>query len=595
MSYSVTMDLLLISVLILLFLLLMTMREKKRSVLQSVSLSINGLLLLWTISTIFEEYYRYTFNKTNMLFVNLCYVGICFLPPLILLLGLSFSKTIIRFNSKYLLLFIVPVVTTIVIWTNQYHDLFFVHYSTCSNEAIYGAYYFFHSLYSYGLIFIGVYYLMSYSVRNAGLFSRQSLLLTFAIIIPVIINIAYSFNLMELTFNINPIAFTIWAFLSLIAIRKFNFLKAIPIALQRVVDCISDSYFVINNEFEVVDFNNSFKKKILNGETIEKGKTTFKNLVEKNIFAESEYNLIMRKIEKESTEETSNFELEVDRIKKVFSTEVDPIVNNNKQLGTIVLFKDITELKQTQQILIEQERLSSLGQLIGGIAHNLKTPIMSIAGSLEGITDLIKEYDESIDDPEVTKEDHHEIAGEMKEWIGKIRPYLSYMTEVIDAVKGQAVSMNASTMESFSARELILRTQILMKDELKRRHSRLNLDLSINEGSQIKGEIGAIVQVMDNLIINAMDAYGENGGDINVRVKEDTDKVYIEIEDFAGGIAPHIKEKLFKEMITSKGKNGTGLGLYMCYSTIKGKFNGDMRFESEEGKGTTFFIELNKK
>ena len=47
-------------------------------------------------------------------------------------------------------------------------------------------------------------------------------------------------------------------------------------------------------------------------------------------------------------------------------------------------------------------------------------------------------------------------------------------------------------------------------------------------------------------------------------------------------------------MITTKGKNGTGLGLYMCYSTIKGKFNGDLTFETEEGVGTTFFITLNK-
>ena len=98
---------------------------------------------------------------------------------------------------------------------------------------------------------------------------------------------------------------------------------------------------------------------------------------------------------------------------------------------------------------------------------------------------------------------------------------------------------------------------------------------------------------MDNLIINAMDAYHE-GGEIDIRVREDESKVYIEVQDYAGGIAPHVKDKLFKEMVTSKGKNGTGLGLYMCYSTIKGKFNGDMRFESEEGKGTTFFIELNK-
>lgn len=288
-------------------------------------------------------------------------------------------------------------------------------------------------------------------------------------------------------------------------------------------------------------------------------------------------------------------QVEIDYDKKL-------VVTSNDEIGELVVaFNNILELEKNniekiernQEILVEQERLSSLGQLIGGIAHNLKTPIMSIAGALEGLTDLVKEYDESIEDSQVTHEDHHQIAGEMVEWIDKIRPYLSYMTEVIDAVKGQAVSMNASTYGKFSAEELILRTQILMKNELKRRHCNLNLDLAIEKDSYIKGEISAIVQVMDNLIINAMDAYGE-GGNIDVRVREDAEKVYIEVQDYAGGIASHVKDKLFKEMVTSKGKNGTGLGLYMCYSTIKGKFNGDMRFETEEGKGTTFFIELNK-
>lgn len=279
------------------------------------------------------------------------------------------------------------------------------------------------------------------------------------------------------------------------------------------------------------------------------------------------------------------------------------VVTTNDEIGDLInSFNKILDLEKNnietmsrnQEILVEQERLSSLGQLIGGIAHNLKTPIMSISGALEGVEDLIKEYDESIDDSQVTKEDHHQIAGEMKEWISKIRPYLSYMTEVIDAVKGQAVSMNASTVGEFSAEELIARTQILMKNELKRRHCNLNLDLNISEKTQIKGEISAIVQVMDNLIINAMDAYGEKGGNIDIKVREDEERVYIEVADLAGGISDSVKDKLFKEMITSKGKNGTGLGLYMCYSTIKGKFDGDMWFESKEGVGTTFHITLNK-
>ena len=256
--------------------------------------------------------------------------------------------------------------------------------------------------------------------------------------------------------------------------------------------------------------------------------------------------------------------------------------------------KTTEKLEKNMEILVDKERLSSLGQLIGGIAHNLKTPIMSISGALEGLSDLVKEYDESIDDNGVTSSDHHEIAKEMDGWILKIRPYLSYMTEVIDAVKGQAVSMNASSEGDFLAKEFVLRTQLLMKDELKRRHCNLNSDVNIKDETRIKGELNAIVQVLDNIIINAMDAYGENGGDIGLKIFEDKDRVYIEVKDMAGGVPSHVKDKVFREMVTSKGKNGTGLGLYMSYSTIKGKFNGDMRFKSDDGVGTTFFIELNK-
>lgn len=252
------------------------------------------------------------------------------------------------------------------------------------------------------------------------------------------------------------------------------------------------------------------------------------------------------------------------------------------------------KLEKQQEILLDKERLSSLGQLIGGIAHNLKTPIMSISGALEGLTDLVKEYDESIEDGSVTKEDHHEIAKDMNEWIVKIRPYLSYMTEVIDAVKGQAVSCNSDLDEEFSAKEFILRTQILMKDELKRRKCNLKVDTNIKDDTLIKGELNSIVQVLDNLIINSMDAYGEDGGDIELKIFEDKEKVYIDVKDFAGGIPSHIKDKIFNEMVTGKGKNGTGLGLYISYSTIKGKFAGDMKFSTEDGIGTTFFIELNK-
>ena len=91
---------------------------------------------------------------------------------------------------------------------------------------------------------------------------------------------------------------------------------------------------------------------------------------------------------------------EIDYDKKI------PVTSNDEIGDLIVSFNKILDLEKhniatisrNQEIMVEQERLSSLGQLIGGIAHNLKTPIMSIAGAVEGLTDLIKEYDESVED-----------------------------------------------------------------------------------------------------------------------------------------------------------------------------------------------------
>lgn len=69
-------------------------------------------------------------------------------------------------------------------------------------------------------------------------------------------------------------------------------------------------------------------------------------------------------------------------------------------------------------------------------------------------------------------------------------------------------------------------------------------------------------------------------------------KIVISIKDYGPGISKVAQEKLFKKMVTTKGKNGTGLGMFMSYSNIKAHFNGDMNYETEEGKGTTFNIIL---
>ena len=285
---------------------------------------------------------------------------------------------------------------------------------------------------------------------------------------------------------------------------------------------------------------------------------------------------------------------------KFFNIECSGIFTDNQCVGILILFKDITQhvhdmetLKQNQNTLMERERLATLGQMVGGIAHNLKTPIMSIAGAMEGLQDLITEYDKSIDDPDVTKADHHAIAHDMSEWISKVNSYDSYMSDIITAVKGQAVNMNDDTPTVFTIDELLDRVTILMKHELKNAFVSLNIIKKINGSTSLIGNINSLVQVVNNLISNAIQSYeSSNGGTIDLVIDNKGSNVIISVIDHGCGIPEDVQKKLFNEMITTKGHNGTGLGLFMSYSTIKGHYNGDMNFTSTPNVGTTFNIIL---
>ena len=265
--------------------------------------------------------------------------------------------------------------------------------------------------------------------------------------------------------------------------------------------------------------------------------------------------------------------------------ELNQIQDLNKQ--------QVDEIKENQDKLMEKERLASLGQLIGGIAHNLKTPIMSISGAAEGLNDLIKEYDSSIGDPEVNAQDHHDIAKDMSIWVEKIKDYTEYMSDVITAVKGQAVVMSEQDSYEFTVDELVKRVDILMKHELKNALITLKTSVNIDGNTQMKGNVNSLVQVINNMISNSIQAYnGKTNENIEFTVSKENTNIVIAIKDYAGGLPKEVSDKLFKEMITTKGKNGTGLGLFMSYSNIRAHFNGNITVDSTPGIGTEFKIIL---
>ena len=95
------------------------------------------------------------------------------------------------------------------------------------------------------------------------------------------------------------------------------------------------------------------------------------------------------------------------------------------------------------------------------------------------------------------------------------------------------------------------------------------------------------------MISNAIQAYnGKTNKKIYLTISKEKNKIIIAIKDRAGGLPKEVSKKLFKEMITTKGKNGTGLGLFMSYSNIRAHFNGNITVDTKQGVGTEFKIIL---
>ena len=530
------------------------------------------------------------------------YVFIALSPAALFFVGISLNAgTKFKVKRKYFLVLIIPLLTVLVLWTNSIHGLFYQEYSLNTQDAIFGPYFYVHTLYTYGLFAVDIFILMRNTVKLTGAFSKQSILLAIGLFIPIFLNV-----LGMTVFNINlymtPLAFLFTLLFMMVAIFRYDFLNIAPIALKRIVNQMSDLYLVLNKDYIVSDCNEPFEKTFKTNKFKIIGKDFNELDFSKRIVIKNKK--IGNYLENaQNTNKVYKVDAQLKDNSKFFNIEISGIFDKQECIGILILFKDITQhvldmetLKHNQETLMERERLASLGQMIGGIAHNLKTPIMSIAGAMEGMTDLIKEYDESIDDPEVTKEDHHAIAKDMKEWVTKVNSYDSYMSDIITAVKGQSVNMNDDNSSVFTVGELLNRINILMKHELKNAFVTLNVLTKTSEKTKIVGNINSLVQVVNNLISNAIQSYdGVPNNVIDLIVDKKDDNIIISVVDHGKGIPKEVQAKLFNEMITTKGKNGTGLGLFMSYSTIRGHFKGDMNFTSKVGVGTTFNVMIPSK
>jgi len=248
------------------------------------------------------------------------------------------------------------------------------------------------------------------------------------------------------------------------------------------------------------------------------------------------------------------------------------------EIASVGIFKDLRErskmereLREIQQALLQSEKLAAMGRLTSQIAHELNNPIYGIMNTLELLKTEIP--------PESKRRRILDLSlSEIQRLSEMLRNMLSFSKP--EEEKRRPIKID----------ELI--EGILLVMEKQMRESNIQVEISFNPDiPEIMASTNQMRQVMLNILKNAKEAMPK-GGTLTVRTSREDNRVLIHIQDTGMGVPEEIRDKIFEAFFTTKQKvKGVGLGLSVCYGIIK-DHGGDIKVESEEGKGTTFIISL---
>jgi len=294
---------------------------------------------------------------------------------------------------------------------------------------------------------------------------------------------------------------------------------------------------------------------------------------------------------------------------------------------TLQLQQTLEELKQTQTHLIQSEKMSSLGQLVAGIAHEINNPVNFIYGNLshaesytQDLLAILELYQQLYPTPPEEIEEECEAA-DLEFLVEDLPKLLKSMQIGADRIRGIVRSLrnfsrlDESEVKAVNIHEGIDSTLLILNNRLKSKSNRPAIEVIQDYGDLPLVECypSQLNQVFMNVIANAIDALEEgntqrhlsyqqleeNPNQIKISTvlytpeNSSNDWVAIEITDNGSGIPEDVQSKLFDPFFTTKpmGK-GTGIGLAISYQIIVEKHQGTLTCKSVVGEGTTFRIEI---
>jgi len=311
-------------------------------------------------------------EQLAILLSNIKFIAVALIPPTFCLFTIIYTELEEKPSLKsYFLFYIIPFFNIGLIFTNHLHHLFWISKTAVQSEfgiiiqSTDAAFFWFHTTYSYLLLFFGFIFIIKSLFYSRSLYSKQAVFLIAGIIAPIIGNIIIIFRLYPIIYDITPIFFAITGSFFSLAIFHYQLFSIVPIAREKIIEYLSEAIFVLDTNLNIIDLNQSAKQLIENNYIFFTGN---------DIIGKSAHQVFNNISELQQLDSSNSQKIEIqlngDKGKKIFEIEQSPItLKNDLSKGKTVMFRDVTKEKRIE--LKEKQRMENI--------HNHQKAISKIA------------------------------------------------------------------------------------------------------------------------------------------------------------------------------------------------------------------------
>lgn len=281
--------------------------------------------------------------------------------------------------------------------------------------------------------------------------------------------------------------------------------------------------------------------------------------------------------------------------------------SDGRQVGLMGVTRDISErkqaeakaieslqaLQQTQEQLIQAEKMASLGSLVAGVSHEISTPLGISVTASSFLHQKTTEFENKIQSGRLTQKDIVTFINLAQESTSMISNNLGRASELINSFKQVSVDQSNEMKRRFNLLDYTRGILRNLNPNFKRTSH--TIDLNCPEEIHVVSYPGALSQILTNLVINSF-VHGfekRENGVITIRMWDSPDNWFIEYKDNGAGMNKETLKKVYDPFYTTRrASGGTGLGMHIVYNIVTAKLKGQIRCESKPEEGTTFLIQL---